>query len=64
MSVVEICLTKLINCTGDNEVEIEAILNTANYICHTEDLGMLDLLHIRFNKKVLALLHNLAYICR
>lgn len=39
MSHVEICLTRLTDCTGDNEITIEAVLDVANYICHTKELG-------------------------
>ena len=39
MSHVEVCLTRLIDCTGDNEITIEAVLDVANYICHTKQLG-------------------------
>ena len=39
MSHVEVCLTRLIDCTGDNEITVEPALDVANYICHTKELG-------------------------
>ena len=39
MSNVETCLAKLTDCTADNAVTIEAVLDTTTYICHTHRPG-------------------------